>query len=95
MMLLRYEGGMRVVVHTANLIAKDWDQKTQGYNYTLSKNLQLYDLMLNYTYVEFGSVRCFPHQTLQPRPVPLQHNHPPGQLVTTLISNVISLYASP
>ncbi len=35
MMLLRYESGMRVIIHTANLIAKDWDQKTQGYN-TLS-----------------------------------------------------------
>ncbi|XP_064403592.1 tyrosyl-DNA phosphodiesterase 1-like isoform X2 [Halichondria panicea] len=30
MMFLRYKSGMRVIVHTANLIAKDWDQKTQG-----------------------------------------------------------------
>ena len=33
MMLLAYTEGMRVVIHTANLIPKDWDQKTQGYDY--------------------------------------------------------------
>ena len=31
MMLLAYKDGLRVVIHTANLIEKDWDQKTQGY----------------------------------------------------------------
>ena len=31
MMFLLYEEGLRIVVHTANLIEKDWDQKTQGY----------------------------------------------------------------
>jgi tyrosyl-DNA phosphodiesterase-1 len=30
MMLLAYREGLRVVIHTANLIPKDWDQKTQG-----------------------------------------------------------------
>ncbi|XP_003390083.1 PREDICTED: tyrosyl-DNA phosphodiesterase 1-like [Amphimedon queenslandica] len=30
MMLLSYNEGLRVVIHTANLIQKDWDQKTQG-----------------------------------------------------------------
>ncbi|XP_040831107.1 tyrosyl-DNA phosphodiesterase 1 [Ochotona curzoniae] len=30
MMLLRYEEGLRVVIHTANLIHEDWHQKTQG-----------------------------------------------------------------
>merc|ERR1712018_677943 len=30
MMLLCYENGMRVVIHTANLVEKDWFQKTQG-----------------------------------------------------------------
>ncbi|NXX15469.1 TYDP1 phosphodiesterase, partial [Podargus strigoides] len=30
MMLLLYEEGLRVVVHTSNLIAEDWHQKTQG-----------------------------------------------------------------
>ncbi|KAL5463369.1 hypothetical protein EMCRGX_G032262 [Ephydatia muelleri] len=30
MMLLLLDCGMRVVIHTANLIEKDWDQKTQG-----------------------------------------------------------------
>jgi tyrosyl-DNA phosphodiesterase-1 len=30
MMFLRYDCGLRVVIHTANLIARDWDQKTQG-----------------------------------------------------------------
>ncbi|CAH1792376.1 unnamed protein product [Owenia fusiformis] len=30
MMLLFYDIGMRVVIHTANLIEKDWHQKTQG-----------------------------------------------------------------
>ncbi|KAH9489505.1 tyrosyl-DNA phosphodiesterase 1 [Bulinus truncatus] len=30
MMLLLYETGMRVVIHTANLIDNDWYQKTQG-----------------------------------------------------------------
>uniref|UniRef100_UPI00358E0789 tyrosyl-DNA phosphodiesterase 1 isoform X2 n=1 Tax=Myxine glutinosa TaxID=7769 RepID=UPI00358E0789 len=30
MMLLLYEEGLRVVIHTANLISTDWHQKTQG-----------------------------------------------------------------
>ena len=30
MMLLLYDVGMRVVVHTANLVSSDWHQKTQG-----------------------------------------------------------------
>ncbi|XP_035184482.1 tyrosyl-DNA phosphodiesterase 1 isoform X2 [Oxyura jamaicensis] len=30
MMLLLYEEGLRVVIHTSNLIADDWHQKTQG-----------------------------------------------------------------
>ncbi|XP_068004862.1 tyrosyl-DNA phosphodiesterase 1 [Melanerpes formicivorus] len=30
MMLLQYEEGLRVVIHTSNLIAEDWHQKTQG-----------------------------------------------------------------
>lgn len=30
MMLLLFNNGMRVIIHTANLIEKDWDQKTQG-----------------------------------------------------------------
>ena len=30
MMFLLYKEGLRVVIHTANLIDKDWDQKTQG-----------------------------------------------------------------
>ena len=30
MMLLLYDRGLRVVVHTANLIARDWRHKTQG-----------------------------------------------------------------
>ena len=30
MMLLLYDCGMRVVIHTANLVSNDWYQKTQG-----------------------------------------------------------------
>lgn len=30
MMLLLYTEGLRVVIHTANLIDRDWFQKTQG-----------------------------------------------------------------
>ncbi|KAL3873296.1 hypothetical protein ACJMK2_036432 [Sinanodonta woodiana] len=30
MMLLQYDTGMRVVIHTSNLIKQDWHQKTQG-----------------------------------------------------------------
>ncbi|PIK48921.1 putative tyrosyl-DNA phosphodiesterase 1-like [Apostichopus japonicus] len=30
MMLLIYTNGLRVVIHTANLVEQDWDQKTQG-----------------------------------------------------------------
>ncbi|KAM9291580.1 tyrosyl-DNA phosphodiesterase 1 [Morus bassanus] len=30
MMMLLYEEGLRVVIHTSNLIAEDWHQKTQG-----------------------------------------------------------------
>ncbi|XP_074764629.1 tyrosyl-DNA phosphodiesterase 1 isoform X1 [Athene noctua] len=30
MMLLLYKEGLRVVIHTSNLIAEDWHQKTQG-----------------------------------------------------------------
>ncbi|KAK3850056.1 hypothetical protein Pcinc_043216 [Petrolisthes cinctipes] len=31
MMLLQYKDGLRVVVHTANLVPDDWYEKTQGY----------------------------------------------------------------
>ena len=31
MMLLHYKNGVRVVIHTANLIEGDWRQKTQGF----------------------------------------------------------------
>lgn len=31
MMLLSYDTGMRVVIHTSNLIPGDWHMKTQGY----------------------------------------------------------------
>ncbi len=30
MMFLLYETGLRIVIHTANLIPQDWRQKTQG-----------------------------------------------------------------
>ena len=30
-MLLLYDDGLRVVIHTANLVEGDWAQKTQGY----------------------------------------------------------------
>lgn len=30
-MFLLYKTGMRVIIHTANLIEMDWDLKTQGY----------------------------------------------------------------
>lgn len=30
MMILKYSHGLRVVIHTANLIENDWEQKTQG-----------------------------------------------------------------
>jgi len=30
MMLLQYNNGLRVVIHTANLVEGDWAQKTQG-----------------------------------------------------------------
>ena len=30
MMLLQYDQGLCVVIHTANLIRQDWHQKTQG-----------------------------------------------------------------
>lgn len=30
MMFLLYETGLRIVIHTANLIEQDWKQKTQG-----------------------------------------------------------------
>jgi tyrosyl-DNA phosphodiesterase-1 len=29
-MILLYEEGLRVVIHTSNLVEKDWYQKTQG-----------------------------------------------------------------
>jgi len=31
MMLLLYNDGLRIVIHTANLVDGDWAQKTQGY----------------------------------------------------------------
>lgn len=31
MMFLLYKTGMRIVIHTANMIEQDWDKKTQGY----------------------------------------------------------------
>ncbi len=33
MMFLLYKEGIKVVITTANLIAMDWDQKTQGYSW--------------------------------------------------------------
>lgn len=30
MMILKYTTGIRIIVHTANMIPEDWDQKTQG-----------------------------------------------------------------
>ena len=30
-MLLLYDDGLRVVIHTANLVEGDWARKTQGY----------------------------------------------------------------
>ncbi|XP_064482492.1 tyrosyl-DNA phosphodiesterase 1-like [Ornithodoros turicata] len=30
MMLLLYKDGMRVIIHTSNMVQSDWDQKTQG-----------------------------------------------------------------
>lgn len=30
MMILHYENGLRVIIHTSNLVEKDWSQKTQG-----------------------------------------------------------------
>lgn len=30
-MLLLYEEGFRVVIHTSNIIREDWHQKTQGF----------------------------------------------------------------
>ena len=31
MMLLQYTNGLRIVIHTANLVPDDWEEKTQGY----------------------------------------------------------------
>lgn len=33
MMFLLYDAGLRVVIHTANLIERDWHQKTQGWEH--------------------------------------------------------------
>ena len=43
MMFLLYKEGLRIVITTANLIARDWDQKTQGYrnNHLLFLSLSL------------------------------------------------------
>ena len=35
MMLLLYNDGLRVVIHTANLVDGDWAKKTQGYDLCL------------------------------------------------------------
>lgn len=32
-MFLLYSNGLRVVIHTSNLIERDWHQKTQGQEY--------------------------------------------------------------
>ena len=36
MMFLLYDKGMRVVIHTTNMVQQDWYQKTQGYDYWLN-----------------------------------------------------------
>ena len=36
MMLLQYDAGLRVVIHTANLVQGDWHQKSQGYDVSSS-----------------------------------------------------------
>ena len=56
MMFLAYRNGMRVVVHTANLIQKDWDQKTQGlelffYVCVFSNYMYMYILTYTCTYM--------------------------------------------
>lgn len=48
MMLLLYKEGIKVVITTANLIAMDWDQKTQGYNWL---NVYLYSTLFYIFYV--------------------------------------------
>jgi len=39
MMLLLYEAGLRVVIHTSNIIHNDWHQKTQGYDNQFVRSL--------------------------------------------------------
>ena len=41
MMLLLYDTGLRIVIHTSNLIHQDWHQKTQGSAFFLCPNLNL------------------------------------------------------
>jgi tyrosyl-DNA phosphodiesterase 1 len=32
MMFLLYKNGLKIIIHTSNMIQQDWHQKTQGYN---------------------------------------------------------------
>ena len=49
MMLLLYDNGLRVVIHTANLVDGDWAQKTQGYQclYDSAQFLNSHETRLN------------------------------------------------
>ena len=87
-MLLLYEDGMRVIIHTANLIAKDWDLKTQGYVCTFSLN------MFECISSEFGWAHCFhPYLVqLQSLALCLHHALPVGALIFKLIFLYVNLY---
>ena len=50
-MFLLYSNGLRVVIHTSNLIERDWHQKTQGQEYIYLLNIHNVILKkINYQY---------------------------------------------
>lgn len=65
MMLLLYESGLRVVIHTANLIERDWYQKSQGWDWCSVQfnlwvwtvvNIKLYDVVVTSS-AEYYTIR--------------------------------------
>ena len=56
MMFLLYATGLRIVIHTGNLIAQDWQQKTQGYSH---RQVQFHSIRSSYP-LAFGSVPSVP-----------------------------------
>ena len=66
MMFLLYDSGLRVVVHTANLVERDWHKKSQGYWTFIFSNADRNNIF-EIAVAEPGWARCFHRPRVPPR----------------------------